>query len=168
MESLAGAASAIAIVSLAVQLVETVQKISNFLHSVHDAPDEILSLAESLDQLRQHLDHAKLLVEQQSGLPDHPGSISPLTSALASCKIKVERLATVVDKLKKSFASQSRLHRKWASLRVVCKKEEIDGHRGQIRDADAMLQSAILLNIALATNMYALIVLCSQFSLKIR
>ena len=154
MEGLAGAASVIAVVSLAVQLVETVQKISDFLHSVHDAPDEVVSLAESLDQLHQHLDEIKCFVEQQSRMPDHPGSLSHLTRALTSCKVKVERLAIVVGKLQRSFTSQSRLHRKWGSLKVVYRKEQIDGHRSQIRDANSMLQSAILLNVALTTNMH--------------
>ena len=112
------------------------------------------SLTESLILLQEHLDQARLLVNQQSALADHPGSIGPLASALASCKVKVERLMTVSDGFQKSLVSPSRFHRKWGSLKIVCKKDEIDSHQSQIRDAIAMLQSAILINIALTTNVY--------------
>ena len=46
-----GVSSSFAVVSLAIQLVQTTQKISKFLHGIRDAPKEIIKLTELLDQL---------------------------------------------------------------------------------------------------------------------
>ena len=120
MDGFSAAASAFAAVSLALQLVEAVKKISDFLHSVQEAPSEVLKLAESLDQLHQHLIHSRLLLEQQSALPQLPGSFSALAGALASCEAKVQQLERVVSKVKTSLTGQKRWHRKWASVKLVC------------------------------------------------
>ena len=166
MEPLSAGSGVLAVIGLAIQLVESVQKISKFLHSVQDAPDEVQHLARYLDLLYQHLDQARLLLEQQRASPGHPGSIDPLASALANCKTRVERLAAIVDKLQGSLTSSSRLHRRWGSLRVVYKKDEIENHQIHIRDTNAMLQSAILINVALTTNVYDLSILYKSFPLN--
>lgn len=51
MDGLSSAGSAIAIVSLVIQLLDTVQEINKFLKNVHEAPKEVLNLTETLDQL---------------------------------------------------------------------------------------------------------------------
>lgn len=157
-----GVSGAFAVVSLAIQLLESVQKIRRFLHSVQDAPEEVRNLAESLDLLHEQLDQTRLLVQQQDGLTDHLGTAAPLTNALANCKTKVERLVAVVDKLQKSLHCNGRLQRKWGALKVFYKKEDIASHKDQVRDAVTMLQSALLINIALTTNRYEWLTRCAR------
>lgn len=60
-----GVASAFAVVSLAIQLVETGEKISKFLSSVRDAPNEVTKLNQALDQLNSTLKQVSYLLEQQ-------------------------------------------------------------------------------------------------------
>lgn len=59
-----GVSSAFAVVSLAIQLVETGEKISNFLKSVRDAPNEVIRLGQTLDQLNSTLKQVSYLLEQ--------------------------------------------------------------------------------------------------------
>ena len=152
IDPLSTAASAFAVASLAFQLLENVQQIRKFLQSIRDAPDELHGLIESIGLLHQHLDQARILIDRQAGLPDHAQFIAPLTNALASCEVKVGRLVAVVDKLQRALLGERRLYRKWGSLKFLCKKDEINSYQLQIRDANAILQSAILINLALTTT----------------
>lgn len=58
------AASAFAVVALAIQLVETGEKISKFLSGVQDAPSEVFKLAQTLCQLNSTLKQVSYLLEQ--------------------------------------------------------------------------------------------------------
>ena len=113
------------------------------------APDKVRSLIESMDPLHQHLDDAKFLFHQQTSLIDDPPSVMPLTNALARCEAKVKRLVALIDEFQRPAPSPSRRYSKWGSLKVVCKRDEIESHQAQITETNAMLQSANLINITL-------------------
>lgn len=140
------------VISLAIQLVTTVRQISEFVRCVKGAPSEIQKLAETLEQLQYNLDHARLLVEQQSTHPGLPASLEALTSALEHCKTKIRGLQILVDKIKAHLTAQHRALRTWGALKIVLEKGEIQEAQSQIRDATTILHSAIVINSAIATT----------------
>ena len=152
IDPLSAADNTLATASQAIQLVESVQKVSKFIHSMRGATDKIHSLIESIALLHQHLNHAKFLFHQQISLIVDPPSITPLTGALTSYEAKVKRLVAPINELQRLTLGPSQLYRKWGSLKVVCKRNEIESHEAQIREANAMLQSTFLINIALITT----------------
>lgn len=74
-----GVAGAFAVVSLAIQLANTVQQVSKFLRNVQEGPREVIKLIEILDQLHGTLDHVRQLIEQQFLVLRLPGSPEFLT-----------------------------------------------------------------------------------------
>ena len=95
-----GNSSVFAVVSLAIQLAETVRKIRKFLQGAQGAPDAVTRLIEALDDLHGNLNHAKFLVDQLSTTRDSSGSLVALTNALEGCRTRVERLGRLVDDVK--------------------------------------------------------------------
>ena len=146
MDGLSGAASAIAIVSLAVQLVDTVQEISKFLKNVQDAPKEVLRLVETLDQLQGTLDNVRQLIDHQFLVLRLPGSPVFITKAMENCEKQIKALETVVWKAKKSLGHRHMVRRTWSSIKTVAKKPDIEDIQCRLRDAKMDLQFALSSN----------------------
>ena len=139
-------ASAFAVVSLAVQVVETGEKISQFLTSVQDAPNEVVKLGQTLDLLNGTLKQVTYLLEQQYRTLSLPCSSVHITNALENCEKRIKTLDGVIQKAKTNMDHRNRVHRSWAAMRFLWKKEEIQEMRNQLRDAEAGLQTAMLSN----------------------
>ena len=146
MEGLSGAASAIALVTLAVQLVDTVQEISKFLKNAQDAPKEVLRLLETLEQLQSTLDNVRQLIDQQFLVLRLPGSPVFITKAMENCERQIKALETVVFKAKRSLGHQHLVRRTWSSIKVVAKKQDIEDIQCRLRDAKMDLQFALSSN----------------------
>ena len=141
-----GVSSAFAVVSLAIQLVETGENISKFLTSVQDAPSEVIRLGQTLDQLNSTLKQVSYLLEQQYLVLRLPGSPVFITNALGNCEKMIKKLEDVVEKAKTSMNRGNRAQRSWAAMRLVSKKDDIRDMQNQLRDAEAGLQTAMLSN----------------------
>ena len=141
-----GISSAFAVVSLAIQLVETGEKISRFLTSMQDAPSEVTKLGQILDQLNSTLKQVSYLLEQQYLVLRLPGSPVFITNALENCERRIKTLEDVIHKSKRAMDHPNRVHRSWAAMKFVPKKEIIREMQVQLRDAEAGLQTAMLSN----------------------
>ena len=141
-----GVSSAFAVVSLAIQLVETGEKISKFLSSVQDAPSDVTKLAQTLNQLNSTLKQVSFLLEQQYLVLRLPGSPVFITNALGNCEKRIKTLEDVIQKAKLSMDHRDRVRRSWAAMRFVSKKEDVQEMQSQLRDAEAGLQTAMLSN----------------------
>lgn len=122
-------ASAFAVVSLAVEVVETGEKISQFLMSVQDAPNEFVNLGQTLESLNGTLKQVTYLLEQQYQTLSLPGSSVHITNALENCEKRIKTLDGVIQKGKTNMDHRNRVHRSWAAMRFVWKKEEIQEMR---------------------------------------
>lgn len=140
-----GMSTALAVISLTIQLVGTVQNISKFLHDVNHAPTELARLVESLDQLNSTLNQTRHLVEQQFLVLRLPGSLAYISNALKNCERKVEALNDFVKKVAKSISHQHRLQRMWSFSRTQM-KDEASVLQNQLRDATISLQCATMNN----------------------
>ncbi|KAL6715960.1 hypothetical protein ACLMJK_006922 [Lecanora helva] len=86
------AGGAIGAVALGIQLVGTVQKVTTFIKSIHDTPEDLAYLASSVDQLETTLRQVTTLVENRSQHTDTPGSVNLLESAVRNCEPNVTKL----------------------------------------------------------------------------
>ena len=142
-----GVASAFAVVSLAIQLVETGEKISNFLTSVQDAPNEVIRLGQTLDRLNGTLKQVSCLPEQQYQVLRLPGSPVFIMNALKNCGNRIKALEGIIQATKANMNHKNRMHRSWAAIRFVLKKEDIREMQTLLREAEAGLQTAMLSNL---------------------
>ena len=141
-----GVSSAFAVVSLAIQLVETGEKISKFLTSVQDAPSEISKLCQTVDQFNGTLKQVSYLLEQQCLVLRLPGSPVFITNALENCGKRIKTLEGVTLKATTAMNHRNRVHRSWAAMKFGRKKEDVREMQSQLRDAEAGLRTAMLSN----------------------
>ena len=138
-----GVSAALAVVSLGMQIAGIIQTSSKFLRSVRNAPQEILRLADLLDQLQTALSHVDVIVEQQSSFGTSPGPLSAITKALQNCKTILVKLERLIDKLRGLPDGEHKFRRVWASMQTVLKKEELQEIRNQIQESLIALQLAL-------------------------
>ena len=141
-----GVSSAFAVVSLAIQLLETGEKISKFLTSVQDAPSEVSKLCQTVDQLNGTLKQVSYLLEQQCLVLRLPGSPVFITNALENCEKRIKTLEGVILKAKTAMDHKNRVHRSWAAIKFGWKKEDVREMQNQLHEAEAGLRTAMLSN----------------------
>lgn len=147
MDGISAAASGIAVVSLALQLVETVTAVHAFLRSIEDAPEEIERLARLLEQLHCLLDGVRSVLQSQK-LREKEVDLCPATlTALQECSRQMHPLAALIWDAKASLGRRSRIMRKWSALRFSLKKEDVALFEDRMLRAMAILQTAMTLNV---------------------
>lgn len=119
MDGLSAAASAMAVVSLAFQLGDSIKQLHDFWDSVKEAPDDIHAIQEDLGLLSSVL--AEMANEMQ-----HSGPDQTITRALKACSDKVDKLTRITNDLEPGFASRSLRIRKWTAFKAVLKSDKID------------------------------------------
>jgi hypothetical protein len=149
MDGLSAAASGIAVVSLAIQLVDAVREIRLFLRKVSNAPKELKRLIDLLEQLELILGNIGVLIKRQQKQSGHIDvDISPdIWRAISTCKNKVDMFKSTLETTKKASMATNRTTRTLGSFRLAYKMRDIEEFEGQ-------LQSAIsLLNLVMTTNL---------------
>lgn len=140
------AASGIAVASIAIQLLESTNRIRNFLRSVENAPQDLQRVANFLDRLSTLLGEVQDLLDMQASIQDQlfPAS-GVIRTFLQSCKESLAPLQAKVDKYSKSPAS-NRLRRRQMDLRAAL-------NAGDLRNLEMHLQQEInSLGAALSVN----------------
>ena len=143
------ASGVFAVISLSLQLAETVKKVDNFLRDVQNAPDELKRLVDTLDRFNLILVEVKTYVEQLSRIDDLPGCIDVIERTLHSCESNVRKLDSDVNVFQTFFNGKGQRRKIWASIKTVVKKEEIVQMRGLILQDISSLQAAMLINNSL-------------------
>ena len=82
--------TALAAVSLALQLAGTVQTVNEFLCTIRNAPSELVTLIETMDLMQSNLNQVQSLVEQQFSDSSLGGSPVFILNALKLCERRVE------------------------------------------------------------------------------
>ena len=118
MDGLLAAASAMAIVSLAVQLADTAKQLCDFWSSIKDAPGNIRTVIADLELLTNVL--AEIAFEAQ-----HTGPDTTLAAVLQSCTGKLKSLAALTNNLEPGFYSRSSKIRKWSAVKLILKREKM-------------------------------------------
>lgn len=117
-EALSTVASGIAVVTVAVQLAESVKKLCDFWNSIKEAPEEIQAISLDLELLSSVL--TQIAYEAQ-----HVEPYATLVATLNSCQVKVKILTTFLSEIEPGFASKSSRLRKWTALKAVLKHGQL-------------------------------------------
>ena len=138
--------TALAAVSLAIQLAGTVQTINDFLRTIRDAPSELVTLIETMDLMQSNLNQVQYLVEQQLSDSSLAGSPVFILNALKVCERRVEVQKIWVERIKQSLNTRHLMKRTWASLNISPKKLQLSEMQGHLREAMANLHFAVTNN----------------------
>ena len=119
MDGLSSAASVIAVVSIAVQLADSIKKLCEFWGSVQEAPEEIQNMKADLEPLSAVLSEIALDVQQHQ-IPDDTS-----TTVLNQYRSKVGILNAIIEKIEPHFALKSCRARTWSAIRTALKKKRL-------------------------------------------
>ena len=117
-EGLATAASGIAVLTIAVQLAESVKKLCDFWTSIKEAPKDIQAISTELVLLSTVF--TRIAHETQHVEPD-----VTLAAILTECVVKVEEVTALLDEMEPGFASSRLRVRKWTAFKAVLKKGQL-------------------------------------------
>jgi len=148
MDGLSAAASGIAVVSLALQLVDSVRQIQRFLRNVSEAPKELRRLIDLLEQLELILESIGELINKQQQAGEQDVAVSEtVLRAMRTCENTVKGLASIVDKARKDVEAKSKATKTIACLRLSCKRRDVEEFERKIQEAVS------LLNLTMTTNL---------------
>ena len=128
MDGLSSASAVFAVVSVAVQLAETIHKLVDFWKAVEDAPDHVASIFGELELL------SKILTQSHELAQIHSFS-DIFDEALRDCYSKILKLHSKVENTRKNLNSSKLRKRKWAAWKIVLQKSEIDSLQKSISEA---------------------------------
>ena len=149
MEALSGAASGIAVVSLTIQLIQSVALIREFIKDVKGASKELYRLVGKLELLNALLEDAQKVLEQQSSLLDmhFPGPSMAIFKCLQDCEKSIEPLVEIVKKLSlpqsQSSSSTSRLK---SEIKLGLRTKEITTLETRIQHDIDLLTTSLSVN----------------------
>ncbi|TGO37875.1 hypothetical protein BHYA_0087g00340 [Botrytis hyacinthi] len=134
MEGLSSASAAFAVISLAVQLAESVKKLMEFWKAIEDAPGDICDLFDDLELL------SAALIQNQRKFAQHSPYDLIARRILTKCQKRVEHLSSKLSPTMSAFTSFSSRKRKWAALKIILKNEEIKKLRASVGESLVAVQ----------------------------
>jgi hypothetical protein len=138
MDPFSVAASGISIVSLGIQIADSIQNCLRFWKSVKGAPSDIGRIVEDLEALDEILNSVMAYHQGLQRSENSPQPI-PLPRALQSCANRLMDVVRTISDLEQGFQTR----KLWTSLRTVFREEAINKVR---RDLESAKSSLILSN----------------------
>lgn len=132
MDGLSSASAVFAVVSVAIQLAETIHKLVEFWKAVEDAPDNVAGIFRELGLL------SKILTQSHELAQRHSFS-DTFDEALKDCHSKIIRLYSKIHDTRSDFKSSRLRRRKWAAWKIVMNKTEIDSLQKSISEAKSTI-----------------------------
>jgi hypothetical protein len=118
MDGLSSGVSVLAVVSIAVQLADSIKRIYDFWNSVDDAPNSIRAVIGDLDLLVNVLSDAAASEQKLAG-----GGVTE--AILSTCQERINDLLRITQDLESGLASGRRRVRKWVAVKSVFKEKKI-------------------------------------------
>jgi len=109
MDGLSVAASGMAVISLTIQLLDSIREIQRFMRNILNARTELKRLIDLLDQLILILENIGSLIDKQEGRMTDANIISNILRAMKTCECKLSILRNVVESAKKASISKSKV-----------------------------------------------------------
>jgi len=131
MAGIGEASSIIAIVSLAIQLGDSIKKFCNFWESIQEAPREVRIISRDLSIVSDVLEDIRQ--EAESSRP-YSRTLSASLAALEQCTDSLETLQELIDGLEPGFSSQEWKIRKLTASKTAWKGEKIRRFQDGLRD----------------------------------
>lgn len=132
-------ASSITIGALAANITKNVVKLKECWGAIQDAPEDVHFLVKRVELL------SLILYDIQEDQTQNPLSSLLLDGSTAStcleiCKAAADRLSQLAHNMATSIESSRQLKRKWASVRVVLKRNRIERFEAELQSCIALLQ----------------------------
>jgi hypothetical protein len=136
-------------VPLVVQLVGSVRGLRQFLHSISEAPGESRRLIDLLDQLEFILEQVGMLAQRERGniRLGESGVLTSVLKAVNSCERKLAMLEAVVETTKKALTASNPATRTLGSLKLACRKKDMQGMEQQLNEAVNLLSLTMMVNL---------------------
>lgn len=131
MEALSGASSVLAVVSLAIQIADSVKKLSEFWSSIKNAPQSIQTITRDLELVSSAFEDIGTGPQNDRS---HSKDLTLCLDILQSCEQNVKRLCDLTDDLKLGLESKSRGTRLWSGVKATWREEMIRGIQETLRD----------------------------------
>lgn len=131
-------ASGISITTLAVQIANSLAKLKSYWNDIIEAPEDITLLIEEIDGLYDLL----------ADIDKHQHR-NPISSTVVKgtsiwrcqeyCRRAASQLKELTDDLSTDINAQHKLKRRWASAKVVFKKDKIKKYKSRLKSAIRLL-----------------------------
>lgn len=150
MEILSGAASGMAVASLALQLLQSTNTIKAFVSQIKGASKELKRLIDLLVNLSELLDQVRTLVEHQTSLQNFPLPCQPMFDALKACESSLVPLEQIVEKYRRKHATKwpGPIGRLGHDVKFAFKANQITSFEDRLQRAVTNLNLALGLNRA--------------------
>ena len=138
-EVLAVVASGVSIASIAIQIVGSIEKLSDVWSSIRDAPENIKALLKELAQLANLL----AVVDESNACYEPTTPIqSALTQAKKDCQEVADSIKEVVKELAAGLAA-SRGRRQWTAVKARLKEKRLVRYQKRLESAKLTLVIAL-------------------------
>ncbi|KAG8533962.1 uncharacterized protein KY384_001705 [Bacidia gigantensis] len=144
-----GASGAFAVVSVTLQLADTVQKAAQFLKKVNSASHDLSRLINSTILLSQILVYADEIVTRQKAISPSSGAIPAIENAVEDCERHVGELNSILKRFENLQRQRNGMRRKMSRVQFVIKEEDIETCRTRVQESYNLLQNAIIINSSL-------------------
>jgi hypothetical protein len=126
----------VGVVSLGVQLAESIQKVKRFHGAVKDAPVRLASIIDEFESL------SEILTEMEGKhVPDNNHLEPGLQRCIATCRTAVDHFSTYAD----SLEAQMKRHKRRGSIRFAMKSECVEGVISRLESSKSNLVLAYML-----------------------
>jgi hypothetical protein len=149
MEVLSGVASGMAVASLSLQLLQSINTIRTFVRDVKSAPEEFQRLAALLDRLHALLETIRDMLERQTSLQaqQFPPPSPIILDALKSCESSLKPLCDLVEEYTaRRQGKTSSLTRLKDEIKLGLKTKDIAGFEQHIHREIENLHTALSVN----------------------
>ncbi|EUC50361.1 hypothetical protein COCMIDRAFT_1080 [Bipolaris oryzae ATCC 44560] len=146
MEALSGVASGMAVVSLSIQLIDSIDTIKTFVRKVKDAQQELERLVDLLERLEALLKDVHNLMKRQTSLQAEHFPIPSMTifKCLESCEKTLEPLHTIIDKYAPATSKGgTRMEKLKTGLRFSLKAKDVKDFETRIERETVFLHASL-------------------------
>ncbi|KAH8749296.1 hypothetical protein BGZ57DRAFT_969057, partial [Hyaloscypha finlandica] len=130
-------AGGISVTSLAIQIVENLNKVINFCESIREAPTDIQRILTELHILSNIVSNIQLVHEKRS-LPE--SSEATTKQCLGLVRDDIRKLSSLSSDLERKLHSDKRITRTWARVQTVLSEKKIAMLKSQLDSAKGTLQ----------------------------
>lgn len=123
MDALSGVASGFAVVSIAIQLTESLKKFADFINTVKEAPEDLESDLSELAMLSSILTEIRL---QQSSSSNANSSVE---TCLNNLQQNIISFAALANRYRPHLSSQNSRTQKWGAFKTAVKSEKFNKYR---------------------------------------
>lgn len=126
----------VGVVSLGVQLAESVQKVKRFYNTVKDAPERLAGIIDEIESL------SDILTEMEGDRASYTAELGPkMQRCVATCRHAVDKFSTYAN----SLESRMKRHSRRGGVKFAMKSESIEGVISQLGSSKSNLVLAYML-----------------------